>query len=121
MAGRDSFQKRQKEAARREKRQSKLDRRQGRQHTPGDSTSERNETELSGNPALSDTDAASTQPGVEGAHANNIADLRNLNVRDAGAEPLNPPAPAAREAESKPPKFTPPAEPPQTDNPPHEP
>ncbi len=36
MASRDSFQKRQKEAARREKRQSKLDRRQGRQPSHGD-------------------------------------------------------------------------------------
>ena len=40
MAGRDSFQKRQKEAARREKRQSKLDRRQGRQNPHSDATSE---------------------------------------------------------------------------------
>lgn len=42
MAGRDSFQKRQKEAARREKRQVKLERRQGRQQ-PSGSNSETDE------------------------------------------------------------------------------
>ena len=47
MAGRDSFQKRQKEAARREKRQSKLDRRQGRQpaHSENPGTTEEAGTE----------------------------------------------------------------------------
>jgi hypothetical protein len=38
LAGRDSFQKRQKEAARREKRQVKLERRQGRQPSNSDSS-----------------------------------------------------------------------------------
>ena len=53
LAGRDSFQKRQKEAARREKRQSKLDRRQGRQNPHADSTSEGTDAELGGDQVTS--------------------------------------------------------------------
>lgn len=54
LASRDSFQKRQKEAARREKRQLKLDRRQGRQHTPTDSGPEKTDSDFGGNPGISD-------------------------------------------------------------------
>ncbi len=46
MAARGSFQKRQKEAARREKRQLKLDRRQGRRH-PGETDSNPSNVESS--------------------------------------------------------------------------
>ncbi|MBV9303721.1 MAG: hypothetical protein JOY62_05415 [Acidobacteriaceae bacterium] len=60
MASRDSFQKRQKEAARREKRQLKLDRRQGRQHGPSDSLGERSESDSGGNPAISNEETVET-------------------------------------------------------------
>jgi hypothetical protein len=52
MAARGSFQKRQKEAERREKRQLKLDRRQGRQparHTPSETVETENPTTSSEN------------------------------------------------------------------------
>jgi hypothetical protein len=63
LAGRDSFQKRQKEAARREKRQLKLERRQGRQQPSNpDSTSETDENGIAKPLDLSDL-PLTTPPG----------------------------------------------------------
>jgi hypothetical protein len=79
LASRDSFQKRQKEAARREKRQVKLDRRQGRQPSHSDAGSE---TDASTNPVDPDgtpltppetpsTESVSTTPSANAAAAPN--------------------------------------------------
>ena len=54
MAAHGSFQKRQKEAARREKRQMKLDRRQGRQPAPNNSSSVTTEGEQPVSPEATD-------------------------------------------------------------------
>ena len=58
MATRGSFQKRQKEAARREKRQMKLDRRQGRQPARGSSPSVTPESEHPANPGATDDNSS---------------------------------------------------------------
>jgi len=78
LASRDSFQKRQKEAARREKRQSKLDRRQGRQPSHAD-----RDTENSDNDALN---VAETE-GADVLSAEAVlAALRRANVADPALE-----------------------------------
>ncbi len=80
MASRDSFQKRQKEAARREKRQSKLDRRQGRQPSHGD----RDDNPANGDATgLAGLDAEPADPLSAEAV---LAALRRANVADPALE-----------------------------------
>jgi len=62
MAARGSFQKRQKEAARREKRQMKLDRRQGKQPEHGGSLSGTAETDQSADSSDGSLEIASIPP-----------------------------------------------------------
>jgi hypothetical protein len=83
LAGRDSFQKRQKEAARREKRQVKLERRQGRQQPSGSgSNSDTDENGIAYPVDLSQL-PLTTAPGRPSADP-----LANLPL------PANPPEPA---------------------------
>jgi hypothetical protein len=105
LASRDSFQKRQKEAARREKRQIKLDRRQGRQPSHSDTNSE---TDVSTNPA-DPTAATSLIPADSNSSAESVSNT------------ANPPIPADPAVERHANAFKPGSiepEPPKSDNPP---
>lgn len=108
MAGRDSFQKRQKEAARREKRQVKLERRQGRQQ-PSNSDSEVDENGIARPVDLSQL-PLTTAPGRPSADP-----LANVPL------PVNPPDPAIeRRVSAFKPSLVEPAQP-KNDSPPREP
>jgi hypothetical protein len=107
LAGRDSFQKRQKEAARREKRQVKLERRQGRQQ-PSGSDSDTDENGIAYPVDLSQM-PLTTAPGRPSADP--LANLpQTVNVADAS------PAPERRTGVLKPGP-----EPPKSDTPRREP
>ena len=110
MAGRDSFQKRQKEAARREKRQVKLERRQGRQQPSGsNSNSETDENGIAYPVDLSQM-PLTTAPGRPSADP-----LANLPLPANATEP----APERRIGVLKPAVVEP--EPPKNDTPRREP
>jgi hypothetical protein len=111
LAGRDSFQKRQKEAARREKRQLKLERRQGRQTSNPDSNSETDENGIAKPLDLSDL-PLTTAPGRPSADP-----LANLPHPISPAVP-DPPI-ERRIGAFKPSSVEP--ERPKNDNPPREP
>jgi hypothetical protein len=83
LAGRDSFQKRQKEAARREKRQGKLERRQGRQQPSGSGANSDTDENGIAYPIDLSQMPLTTAPGRPSADP-----LANLPL------PVNPPDPA---------------------------
>jgi hypothetical protein len=109
LAGRDSFQKRQKEAARRERRQVKLERRQGRQPSSSDSNSDTDENGIAYPIDLSQL-PLTTAPGRPSADP-----LANLPLPVNATEP----APERRTGVLKPVSTGP--EPPKNDTPRREP
>jgi hypothetical protein len=104
LASRDSFQKRQKEAARREKRQLKLNRRQGRQ-LPHSETSSENDV------ATNPVDPTATAP----LSAPDTASAESLSTVTKAADP-----PGEHRTDAFKPASSEP-EPPRTDSPPREP